>query len=49
MANSGLSAEQISEFKDAFIVYDKDSDGTMSLRELGSVMRSLGINLKFII
>ncbi len=42
MANLGLSPMQINEFKDAFIVYDKDGDGTMSLKELGSVMRSLG-------
>lgn len=43
---SGLSEEQIAEFKDAFIVYDKDGDGNMSLKELGSVMRSLGNHLK---
>ncbi len=39
-----LSKEQIAEFKDAFVVYDKDGDGTMSVKELGSVMRSLGQN-----
>ena len=42
VANTGLSREEILEFKDAFLVYDKDGDGTMSLKELGAVMRSLG-------
>lgn len=41
---NSLSKEQIAEFKDAFLVYDKDGDGTMSIKELGSVMRSLGQN-----
>jgi calmodulin len=44
VANTGLSREEILEFKDAFLVYDKDGDGTMSLKELGAVMRSLGNN-----
>ncbi len=48
VANTGLSREEILEFKDAFIVYDKDGDGTMSLKELGAVMRSLGNNNQII-
>lgn len=41
-AVTGLHIDQIAEFRDAFLVYDKDGDGTMSLKELGAVMRSLG-------
>nr|AAA29509.1 calmodulin [Plasmodium falciparum]CAA40264.1 calmodulin [Plasmodium falciparum] len=36
-----LTEEQISEFKEAFSLFDKDGDGT---KELGTVMRSLGQN-----
>ncbi len=32
------------ELKEAFEVFDKDGDGTISGRELGTVMRSLGQN-----
>jgi len=41
---SNLSAEQISEFKEAFSLFDKDGDGTITTKELGTVMRSLGQN-----
>ena len=37
-----LTDEQISEFKEAFNLYDKDGDGTITIFELGSIMRSLG-------
>lgn len=30
------------EFKEAFMLFDKDEDGTISMAELGVVMRSLG-------
>jgi len=33
-----------SEFKEAFSLFDKDGDGTISANELGTVMRSLGAN-----
>ncbi|SCV69222.1 BQ2448_2242 [Microbotryum intermedium] len=36
--------EQVSEFKEAFSLFDKDGDGTITTRELGTVMRSLGQN-----
>lgn len=32
----------IKEFKEAFMLFDKDEDGTVTLAELGVVMRSLG-------
>ncbi|KAG8805834.1 hypothetical protein FRC17_005306, partial [Serendipita sp. 399] len=32
------------EFKEAFSLFDKDGDGTITTRELGTVMRSLGQN-----
>ena len=41
-----LSDEQISEFREAFRVFDKNDDGTISASELGTVMRSLGANPK---
>ena len=39
-----LAAEQIAEFKEAFSLFDKDGDGTITTKELGTVMRSLGQN-----
>ena len=39
-----LSEEQICEFKEAFSLFDKDGDGTITTKELGTVMRSLGQN-----
>ncbi|XP_076365228.1 neo-calmodulin-like isoform X2 [Tachypleus tridentatus] len=38
----GLTEEQIAEFKEAFMTFDKDSDGAITAAELGIVMRSLG-------
>ena len=39
-----LTEQQIAEFKEAFRVFDKDGDGTITTKELGTVMRSLGQN-----
>ena len=39
-----LTEEQIAEFKEAFALFDKDGDGTITTKELGTVMRSLGQN-----
>ncbi|EGG02963.1 uncharacterized protein MELLADRAFT_109742 [Melampsora larici-populina 98AG31] len=39
-----LTEEQISEFKEAFSHFDKDGDGTITAKELGTVMRNLGQN-----
>lgn len=33
-----------SELREAFNVFDKDGDGTITTKELGTVMRSLGQN-----
>merc|ERR1712165_197587 len=45
MADS-LTEEQIAEFKEAFSLFDKDGDGKITTKELGTVMRSLGQNPK---
>jgi len=39
-----LSEERISEFREAFALFDKDGDGTITTNELGEMMRSLGQN-----
>ena len=33
-----LTEEQIVEFKEAFTLFDKDGDGTITIKELGTVM-----------
>jgi calmodulin len=39
-----LNKEQVEEIKDAFNLFDKDGDGNITTKELGTVMRSLGQN-----
>ncbi|KAG6511927.1 calmodulin-like isoform X2 [Zingiber officinale] len=39
-----LTGDQISEFKEAFSLFDKDGDGCVTTKEIGTVMRSLGQN-----
>lgn len=34
----------LSEFREAFNLFDKDGDGTMTTKELGTVMRSFGLD-----
>uniref|UniRef100_A0A670K5J4 Calglandulin n=1 Tax=Podarcis muralis TaxID=64176 RepID=A0A670K5J4_PODMU len=41
---SGAKVFEIQEFKEAFSLFDKDGDGTITTKELGTVMRSLGQN-----
>jgi len=44
VAMHDTTEEQIGEFKEAFSLFDKDGDGTITTKELGTVMRSLGQN-----
>lgn len=37
-----LSEEQINAYREAFSLFDKDRDGKITSKELGTVMRSLG-------
>ncbi|KAI8805815.1 calmodulin [Cladochytrium replicatum] len=37
--------EQVSEFKEAFSLFDSDTDGFISYAELNTVVRSLGANI----
>ncbi|CAF0845109.1 unnamed protein product [Adineta steineri] len=39
-----FTEEQIEEFRQAFLLYDKDSDGAINPKVLGHVMRTLGQN-----
>ena len=41
---SRLSKEQIAELKEAFNEFDVDGGGTINTKELGYLMRSLGMN-----
>ena len=40
----GIETLTYNEYKEAFTLFDKDNDGTISKDELGTVMRSLGLN-----
>ncbi len=37
-----LSEEQIAEYKEAFSLFDKSGDGTITTKDLGTVIRALG-------
>uniref|UniRef100_A0A0R3Q2H2 Calmodulin-like protein n=1 Tax=Angiostrongylus costaricensis TaxID=334426 RepID=A0A0R3Q2H2_ANGCS len=39
-----LNEEEIDQFKEAFLLFDKDGNGTISIKELGIAMRALGQN-----
>ncbi|KAK3581615.1 hypothetical protein CHS0354_017504 [Potamilus streckersoni] len=39
-----LTQDEIEEFKKAFRLFDKDGDGTIMIKDLGNVMRSMGQN-----
>mmetsp|Transcript_54467 Transcript_54467/g.133527 ORF Transcript_54467/g.133527 Transcript_54467/m.133527 type:complete len:150 (+) Transcript_54467:222-671(+) len=42
MANKIMSSAVVEELREAFSVFDKDGDGTITAEELGIVMRSMG-------
>ncbi len=37
-----LSEDKITEFKEAFEIFDKDKDGYITTKELGDIMKNLG-------
>ena len=39
-----LSEEEIKEYQTAFSLFDEDGDGTITTKELGTIMRQLGMN-----
>ena len=39
-----LTEEQITQFKEAFSLFDKNNDGSITTKELSNVTRSLGQN-----
>ena len=44
MADQQLSKKQVAEFQEVFSMFDKDGDGSITTKELGAVMTSLGMN-----
>ncbi|XP_070492933.1 uncharacterized protein [Chironomus tepperi] len=42
LSEYGLTEEQVAEFKEVFMLFDKDEDGSITMAELAVVMRSLG-------
>jgi calmodulin len=44
MSAAGLSDAQLAEYKETFALFDKDGDGCITVKELGTVMKSLGLN-----
>ena len=39
-----LTEDKITEFKEAFEIFDKDKDGFITIKELGEIMKNLGQN-----
>ena len=42
--SSPLTEDQVAEFKEVFSLFDRDQDGSITSKELETVMRSLGQN-----
>merc|ERR1719471_2658749 len=38
-----ITQEEVEHYKQMFMMFDKDGDGTVSTKELGAVMRSIGL------
>merc|ERR1712194_36805 len=45
-ARPGLDADEVSEIKEAFDLFDTDQSGAISVNELTSAMKSLGFDVK---
>lgn len=43
-ASTSLSEEQLEQFREAFVLFDKQGDGSITTKELGTLIRSLGQN-----
>ena len=37
-----MKPEEVEQYREAFSLFDKNGDGTVSTNELGTIMRSLG-------
>jgi len=46
-SHTGLSADQLKEFKECFVHFDKDQDSLLSRLELGACLKSLGEDINF--
>ncbi|OWF56440.1 Calmodulin-5 [Mizuhopecten yessoensis] len=44
LSETGLTDDEIDEFREAFSLFDKDGDGSIPTAELGTVLRALGQN-----
>ena len=43
-SDNDLSKEQVAELKQAFEMFDKDKGGSINTKELGNIMRAMGMN-----
>ena len=41
---AGLTDEQIEEFREAFHLFDRNHDGTITSKDLGDVLKTIGQN-----
>lgn len=39
-----LTKEQVQKYKEFFALFDKDGDGIIKSKEVGTVMRAIGLN-----
>ncbi len=44
VSDEDIMTEKFGDIKEAFNIFDKDNDGYITIKELGTVMRSLGHN-----
>jgi calmodulin len=43
MSNFKLSPKELQEYQEAFAFFDKDHDGFVTIKEVGQIMRSVGL------